>query len=287
MQPAGLASAFPGMIVASKAVNGAKLVLLVIGLFTVALSRGPAKALGLAQAEYYALLLFAISAMMVFSGCSNLIVAFVALETFSLAMYILAGFNRKSRPNREAALKYFLIGAFAAGFFLYGIAIFYGATGSVSLEALPGVLKGLAPDSPRLKLIFGSLALLLVGLGFKVGLAPFHLWAPDTYEGAPTPVTAFLSAGAKVAGFAMLIQVASFFPLAAPAVLFHAGRAGELLTHDPGQPRAGAEAAGIKRLLRLLQRRPQRLRLGEALAGGSASGAFRRGSTFMSWSTRS
>jgi NADH-quinone oxidoreductase subunit N len=212
-------SAFPGMLVTGKSVAVAKLLLLLVGIFTIALSRGPAQALGLAQAEYYALLLFAVFAMMVFSSCSNLMAAFVALETFSLAMYVLAGFNRKSRPNREAALKYFLMGAFAAGFFLFGIALYYGATGSVTLETLPALLKELAADSPRRKLVFASLALLLVGLGFKVGLAPFHLWAPDTYEGAPTPVTAFLSAGAKVAGFAMLIQLAAYFPFGSPAAL--------------------------------------------------------------------
>ncbi|MES2201407.1 MAG: NADH-quinone oxidoreductase subunit N [candidate division FCPU426 bacterium] len=214
-----LSPAFPGMLLGGRLAQAARLVLLVIGALTIALSRRPATRLGLVHAEYYALLLFAIAAMMVFVASANLIVAFVVLETFSLAMYVLAGFNRRDRANREAALKYFLIGAFAAAFFLFGIAIFYGVTGSVSLETLPELLKNLASDDPRRRMLMAALGMLLVGLGFKVGLAPFHLWAPDTYEGAPTPVTAFLSAGAKVAGFAMMAQMSLYFPFSHPAAV--------------------------------------------------------------------
>jgi NADH-quinone oxidoreductase subunit N len=205
---------------------------------------------------------------MVFVSAANLVVAFVALETFSLAMYVLAGFNRRSRPNREAALKYFLVGAFAAAFFLFGVALFYGATATVSLGSLPTLLSGLAAGDPRRNLLFASLALMLVGLGFKVGLAPFHLWAPDTYEGAPTPVTAFLSAGAKVAGFAMLIQFSHFFPFHDPLVF---SLVAWLAVMTMTLANLGAlKQSGLKRMLAYSSVAHSGFAL-VALAGGSAS----------------
>jgi NADH-quinone oxidoreductase subunit N len=210
---------FTGMLRADGLARVAKLSLLLIGLMTLLVGRRISAQAGLVYAEYYSLLLFALAAMMLFAGATNLMMAFVALETFSLAMYVLAGFNRRSKANREAALKYFLIGAFAAGFFLFGLAITYGASGSVSLGELPAIFAGLAPEDPRRHLLYAGLGLLMVGLGFKVGLAPFHLWAPDTYEGAPSPISAFLSAGAKVAGFAALIRLAMASPMNSPALV--------------------------------------------------------------------
>ena len=210
---------FPGMLRADGLANVAKLSLLLIGLMTLIISRGIAGSLGLLFGEYFALLLFAVAGMMIFASSSNLMLAFIALETFSLAMYVLAGFNRRLRANREAALKYFLIGAFAAAFLLFGIAVVYGASGTVKLDELSAVFASLKPEDPRRNLLFAGLALIFVGLGFKVGLAPFHLWAPDTYEGAPSPVTAFLSAGAKVAGFAALIRIGMASPLNSPVMI--------------------------------------------------------------------
>jgi NADH-quinone oxidoreductase subunit N len=153
--------------------------------------------------DYYVLVLLATSGMILMAAAADLVVVFLALEVMSVAVYVLAGMLRGDVRSNEAALKYFLLGAFASGFLLYGIALVYGATGSTRLDVLAvAVAKG-----PSLMLL-GGVALLLVGLGFKVALAPFHAWAPDVYEGAPTSVTAFMAVGVKAAGFAALARVA-------------------------------------------------------------------------------
>jgi NADH-quinone oxidoreductase subunit N len=148
--------------------------------------------------------------MMLLAGSTSFISAFVSLETFSLAMYVLAGFNKRLHANREAALKYFLLGAFAAAFFLFGTVLIYGASGGVSYLALRNVWQ--APSTGQAQHLLAMLGLVLVAVAFafKVGLVPFHFWVPDTYEGAPTPVTAFLSAGAKVAALAALLRLLSW-----------------------------------------------------------------------------
>jgi NADH-quinone oxidoreductase subunit N len=156
---------------------------------------------------YYSLVLLATAGMTAMTTASDLMTIFVALEIFSLALYILAGFNRRELRSGEAALKYFLLGAFASGFFLYGIALIYGATGTTNLDALT---KGLLPMSmslPFAPLLPVGMGLLLVGFGFKAALVPFHMWTPDVYQGAPTPVTAFMSVATKTAAFAALIRV--------------------------------------------------------------------------------
>jgi NADH-quinone oxidoreductase subunit N len=159
---------------------------------------------GEGRGEYYALLLFATSGMTLLSAAADLIVVFLALEILSLSLYVLAGFSWRRLASQEASLKYFLLGAFSSAFFLYGIALAYGATGTTSIggiaEALDGGLGGLA-------LPLAAAALLAVGFGFKVAAVPFHMWTPDVYQGAPTPVTGFMAAGTKVAGFAALIRV--------------------------------------------------------------------------------
>lgn len=162
---------------------------------------------------YYALILLASAGMIAMAQGSDFLVIFLGLEIFSLALYILTGFARRDARSAEASLKYFLLGAFASGFFLYGIALIYGATGTTDLAQLSQALAPLSgraaaavslPFAPLLPLGMG---LLLVGYGFKVALVPFHQWTPDVYQGAPTAVTAFMSVATKTAAFASLIRV--------------------------------------------------------------------------------
>jgi NADH-quinone oxidoreductase subunit N len=140
------------------------------------------------------------------AASNNLIAIFIALELMSLALYVMVGFRRTQLESNEAALKYFLLGAFASGFLLYGIALLYGATGSVDLVRIAATVA----DSPLSgsPLLIAGVLLVLTGFAFKVAVVPFHMWTPDAYEGAPTTVTAFMSAGAKAAGFAALLRVA-------------------------------------------------------------------------------
>src|SRR6201993_1735141 len=151
-------------------------------------------------AEFYALLLFATAGMGVLASAQELLTAFIGLEMASISSYILAGYRRDSIKASESAMKYFLLGSFATAFFLYGIALVYGVTGSTNLTKLTDV----DPASTLLRL---GLTLILVGLGFKVAAAPFQIWTPDVYEGAPTPVTALFSAGPKAATFALLLRI--------------------------------------------------------------------------------
>ena len=154
----------------------------------------------LAGAEFYALILFATAGMGVLASAQELLTAFIGLEMSSIPSYVLAGYRRDSIKATEAALKYFLLGSFATAFFLYGIALIYGVTGSTNLV----VLANADPSSPYMRI---GLTLILVGLGFKVAAAPFQIWTPDVYEGAPTPVTALFSAGPKAATFALLLRI--------------------------------------------------------------------------------
>jgi NADH-quinone oxidoreductase subunit N len=152
--------------------------------------------------EYYALVLFATAGMGVMASANELMTAFVGLEVSSISTYILAGYRRNAPGSNEASMKYFLLGSFATAFFLYGVALLYGASGTTRLEQIvPNSLPG-APELLRL-----GLALVLVGLGFKVAAAPFQLWTPDVYQGAPTPVTALMSSGPKAAAFALLLRI--------------------------------------------------------------------------------
>ena len=153
--------------------------------------------------EYYPLLLMATVGMMFLGGAQDLIVLFLGLEVMSVAVYVLAGYNRRNPFSSEAALKYFLIGAFASGFLLYGIALTYGATGSTDFALVGAQLTG----APLTLLASTGLALLLIGLAFKVAAVPFHMWAPDVYDGAPTPVTGFMATGVKAAAFLALMRL--------------------------------------------------------------------------------
>jgi len=157
------------------------------------------------QTEIFPLMLFAVGGMMIFSISNNLILMFVALEVFSLPLYLMAGLARRRRLlSQEAAVKYFLLGAFASAFFLYGVALLYGYADSVDL---PEIAKAAQSSTRSDTLLFLGLALLLVGLLFKAGIAPFHSWTPDVYQGAPTPVTAFMAACTKTAAFGAILRV--------------------------------------------------------------------------------
>jgi NADH-quinone oxidoreductase subunit N len=181
-----------------------QLTILITAAFTILMSLDYASDNHLAGAEYYSLLLFSTVGMMLMAAAGDLIVVFLGLETMSIAVYVLAGLRRRDPRSNEAAIKYFLLGAFSTGFLLYGIALIYGATGSIKLDAIRTALSGPMTSNPLLRL---GLAMLLVGFGFKVAAVPFHMWTPDVYEGAPTPITAFMAVGVKLGAFAGFVRI--------------------------------------------------------------------------------
>src|SRR5499427_9490487 len=153
--------------------------------------------------EYYALILFGTVGMSLMSSAIELVLIFIGLEISSISTYILAGFRRNDASSSESSLKYFLLGSFATAFFLYGVALMFGATGSTNIDIIAQRLE----SSPTGPLVFTAMALMFVGLGFKVAIAPFHVWTPDVYEGAPAPVVGFMSTAPKAAAFAVLLRV--------------------------------------------------------------------------------
>ena len=184
---------------------------LISGLAAIAVAYDYLKRMDIDRGEYYVLLLFSICGMMLMSLANDLIVVFLALELLSIPLYVLAGFARPRVESEEASLKYFLMGAFAGGFVVFGIALIFGATGTTNLTSIfspPSVqIQPTCPCSPW------ALALILVGFGFKVAAVPFHMWTPDVYHGSPSAVTAFMSVGAKAGGFAALLRIfVSAFP---------------------------------------------------------------------------
>jgi NADH-quinone oxidoreductase subunit N len=201
---------FQGMVVLDGFSIFVNALLLLSGLLGIGLSFGYIKRMNLERGEYYTLMLFSVSGMMLMAQAADLIVVFLALELLSIPLYVLAAFDRPRLESEEAGLKYFLLGAFATGFVVYGTALVFGATGTTSLN---GIVTSIASDAtPGLLLTVGA-ALILVGLGFKIAAVPFHMWTPDVYQGSPTAVTAFMSSGAKIAGFAALLRVfATAFP---------------------------------------------------------------------------
>ncbi len=186
---------------------------LACGLAGIVLAYDYLKRMGIEQGEYYVLLLFSISGMMLMAYAVDLIVVFLALELLSIPLYILSGFIRGRLESEEAALKYFLLGAFASGFVVYGVAMVYGATAHTDLKGIVAAVEAGKSITP---LLIAGAGLLLVGLGFKVAAVPFHMWTPDVYQGAPSPVTGFMSVATKAAGFAALLRI---FILAFPSLV--------------------------------------------------------------------
>jgi len=196
--------AFNGMVVVDGFATFLNVLFLGSGLAGVALAHDYLKRMEIDRGEYYTLLLYSISGMMLMAIAADLIVVFLALELLSIPLYVLAGFARPQLASEESAMKYFLLGAFAGGFVVYGVALVFGATGTT---ALSGVVAAVSAGSANLGLLAAGAGLILIGLGFKVAAVPFHMWTPDVYEGAPTAVTAFMAVGAKAAGFAALLRV--------------------------------------------------------------------------------
>ena len=180
-----------------------KVIFLVAAAMTVLMSIRYLEIEGASPGEYYFLILCATLGMMIMAGGIDLITIFIGLETMAISFYILAGFIKPNQRSNEAAVKYFLLGAFSLGILLYGMSLMYGLSGTTSLRAMATVFGSQERD-PRLIL---AVILVVAGVGFKIAAVPFHMWAPDVYEGAPTPITAFLSVGSKAASFAMLLRI--------------------------------------------------------------------------------
>jgi NADH-quinone oxidoreductase subunit N len=198
-------SAFNDSIVLDNFALFFALIFLMAAGLTILSSIGFVRQAGIHEGEFYALVLFATVGMMLMAAANDLMVFFLGLETMSIAVYVLTGMFRTDSRSSEAAMKYFLMGAFATGFLLYGIALIYGATGSTNLNLIADYLSGQPSEWP-LYLVGGGF-LLLIGFAFKVGAVPFHFWVPDVYEGAPTPISGFMSVAVKAAAFAAWARI--------------------------------------------------------------------------------
>jgi NADH-quinone oxidoreductase subunit N len=216
------ASAFGGMIVLDRMRLSFTLVFVVVAALTVLVSMIWVEWERLPAGEFHSLLLFATAGMMLMASGGDLVVIFLGLELLSIATYVMAGFRRTDRRSNESSMKYFILGSFSSAFLLYGIALTYGGTvtgagvaGTTNLREI-AVRLGTNDMLAYPALLYAGAAMMLVGFGFKIATAPFHVWTPDVYEGAPTPVTAFMAAGPKAAGFAAFMRVFLFaFPFVA------------------------------------------------------------------------
>ena len=213
-------SGYFDMVISDNFALFAKAIFLIAGGLTVMLSHDWLHRHGIDRAEYYALLLISLVGMMVMTSSANLMVIFLGLEIMSLPLYVMAGLQRDNLRSTEASAKYFFMGAFASAFFLYGIALVYGASGTTDLRQVY-LTTGITMQQHALYLTAGA-GMVLIGFAFKIASFPFHMWVPDVYQGAPTPVTAFFSVGPKAAGVAALLRIfmigfggltASFMPL--------------------------------------------------------------------------
>lgn len=240
-------TAFGGMVTLDGFTHFVNIIVIFTGAAAILLALNYLKQQNIERGEFYTLLLFTLSGMMLMASASDLIVVFLALELLSIPLYVLSGFARPRLESEESALKYFLLGAFASGFFVYGVALTYGVTTTTSFKGIAAAVASGAASASDPLLLAGA-ALILVGLGFKVAAVPFHMWTPDVYEGAPSVVTAFMSVGAKVGGFAALLRVffSAFPALAADWVPVVAGISA--LTMTLGNVAAIAQSS-IKRML--------------------------------------
>lgn len=206
---------YNGLVIIDPFSNYFNFLFLIIGALSILASREYLVREGVNYGEYYGLLLFATVGMCFMAGANELIMIFIGLEMTSISTYVLAGFRRNDLKSNESALKYFLLGSFATAFLLYGIALIYGATHTTHLSQIAGAVL---TEQADLRLVLAGAALMLVGFGFKVAISPFHMWTPDVYEGAPIPVTGWMSVGPKAAGFAAFLRV---FFVALPALHEH------------------------------------------------------------------
>ena len=211
----GASQAFNGMIVLDELRLGFTFVFLVVSALTILISMVWVENERLAAGEFHSLLMFATAGMMFMASAGDLVMVFLGLEILSIATYVMCGFRRTDVRSNESSMKYFILGSFSSAFLLYGIALIYGATATALLPGTTNIaeIARRLPDAQYPLLLFAGAAMMLVGFGFKIATAPFHVWTPDVYEGAPTPVTAFMAAGPKAAGFASFLRVFLFaFP---------------------------------------------------------------------------
>ncbi|HLK17276.1 MAG TPA: NADH-quinone oxidoreductase subunit N [Fimbriimonadaceae bacterium] len=199
------AETFAGMAIRDGFGSSIELIVIVVTALAVLFSDSYLREKGIAFGEFYPLALWSASGAMMMATTRNLLMVFIGLEVLSVSLYVLAGLSRSEEKSEEAAIKYFLLGAFASGFFLYGLAFFYGATGTTHLSGFADAIQ--ADYSPTKGLLIAGLGLMLVGFSFKSGFVPFHQWTPDVYQGAPTNVTAFMAGIAKLGALAALWRV--------------------------------------------------------------------------------
>lgn len=208
----GPATGWNGMIAHDSLRLSFSIVFLMITAVTILVSSVWVERENVPAGEYHALLLFATFGMMMMAAGNDLVIIFLGLETSSIATYVMAGLRRTDPKSNESSMKYFILGSFASAFLLYGMALVYGAMGTTNITAIGA--KMVSPNFPALLLVGG--AMMIIGFGFKIAMAPFHVWTPDVYEGAPTPVTGFMAAGPKAAAFASFLRVFVLgFPLVA------------------------------------------------------------------------
>jgi NADH-quinone oxidoreductase subunit N len=209
----GATKAFNGMIVLDDMRLGFTIVFLIVSALTIFVSMTWVENERLPAGEFHSLLMFATAGMMFMASGGDLVIIFLGLEILSIATYVMAGFRRTDIRSNESSLKYFILGSFSSAFLLYGIALIYGGTTTALGYAGTTNIAMIAQRIPVAQyppLVFAGAAMMLVGFGFKIATAPFHVWTPDVYEGAPTPVTAFMAAGPKAAGFASFLRVFVF-----------------------------------------------------------------------------
>src|SRR5512132_2184384 len=217
----GANEAFNGMIVLDELRLGFTLVFLVVSTLTILVSMVWVENERLPAGEFHSLLMFATAGMMFMASAGDLVMVFLGLEILSIATYVMCGFRRIDVRSNESSLKCFILESFASAFLLYGIALTYGATGINGTAGTTNIalIASRVNSAQYPALLFTGVAMMLVGFGFKIATAPFHVWTPDVYEGAPTPVTAFMAAGPKAAGFASFMRV---FLIAFPFVVITA-----------------------------------------------------------------